>query len=111
MRRYSKCSSRRTVRPPAATAEPERRVVGITTRAVDHGRVEICIRDAGPGIAPEGLPRLFSPFFTTKPNGFGIGLRLSQTIIQAHGGTIEGFNHRDGPGATFRVVLPTAYSS
>ena len=95
----------------AATAEPERRVVGITTRAVDHGRVEICIRDAGPGIAPEGLPRLFSPFFTTKPNGFGIGLRLSQTIIQAHGGTIEGFNHRDGPGATFRVVLPTAYSS
>jgi C4-dicarboxylate-specific signal transduction histidine kinase len=85
---------------------PERREVLITTRSHGDKTVGLCVRDAGSGIAPETLNRLFSPFFSSKPGGLGVGLRLSQTIVQAHGGSIEGFNNTDGVGATFRVVLP-----
>ena len=85
---------------------PERREILVTTRPHCEKTVELCVRDAGPGIAPEALNRLFSPFFSTKSDGLGVGLRLSQTIVQAHGGSIEGYNNPDGVGATFRVVLP-----
>ena len=92
----------------AAELDHEGRVVRLTTRATDNGSVELLVRDNGHGIAADVEPRLFSPFFTTKPEGTGIGLRLSRTIMVAHGGTIEGFNNSDGPGATFRLVLPAA---
>ncbi len=82
------------------------RAVTITTRAAASDRVELSVRDSGRGIAPAVLPQLFSPFFTTKAEGLGIGLRLSQTIVAAHGGNIKGFNNDDGIGAIFRVVLP-----
>jgi PAS domain S-box-containing protein len=91
-----------------ADLDPERREVRLTTRATDNGSVELLVRDNGHGIAADVKPQLFSPFVTTKPEGTGIGLRLSQTIVVAHGGTIEGFNNTDGPGASFRVVLPAA---
>ena len=85
---------------------PKRRIVVVTTRAHGESAVELRVRDSGSGIAPETMSRLFNPFFSTKPDGLGVGLRLSQTIVQAHGGSIEGFNNPDGPGATFRIVLP-----
>jgi PAS domain S-box-containing protein len=91
---------------------PELRHVGVVTRLIDGGsRIELCVRDSGIGIAPEVLENLFAPFFTTKPEGIGMGLRLSQTIVQAHGGTIEGFNNPDGDGATFRVILPVDFDA
>lgn len=90
----------------ALDSPPERRAVLVTTRAKDGHAVELCVRDSGTGIAPELAARLFSPFFSTKADGLGVGLRLSQTIVQAHGGTIEGDNNPDGIGATFRIVLP-----
>ncbi|MEI6656570.1 MAG: ATP-binding protein, partial [Verrucomicrobiota bacterium] len=85
---------------------PERRLVVLTTRALAGEGIELCVRDAGSGIPPAILPRLFTPFFSTKAAGFGIGLRISQTIVQTHGGSISGFNNANGHGATFRVVLP-----
>ena len=84
----------------------DRRVIHIRTRAVGDRQVELSIRDSGTGIAPAVMSHLYSPFFTTKVDGFGIGLRLSRTIVRAHGGFIEGSNNSDGAGATFRVVLP-----
>lgn len=85
----------------------DRRVVFISTRMLPGDSVELRVSDAGIGIPPENMDSLFAPFFTTKPNGIGIGLRLSRTIVEAHGGRIEACNNSDGMGATFRVVLPT----
>jgi PAS domain S-box-containing protein len=84
----------------------DRRVVALTTRALDGNKVELSLRDAGIGIAAASLPNLFRPFFSTKPAGFGIGLRISRTIVETLGGSIHGYNNADGVGATFRVVLP-----
>jgi len=85
----------------------ERRTV--TVRAEPHGEGEIAVEvaDSGHGIAPERLGRLFEPFFTTKPNGMGIGLSISRTIIEAHGGHIWAENG-SREGATFRFTLPVA---
>ena len=63
--------------------------------------------DAGHGIEPDKLPRLFEPFYTTKPNGMGMGLSIARTIIEAHRGRIWAENRAEG-GAVFRVKLPGA---
>ena len=63
--------------------------------------------DAGPGIPADTLARIFDPFFTTKPNGMGMGLAISRTIIEAHGGRLWAENKSDG-GAAFRFTLPIA---
>jgi PAS domain S-box-containing protein len=89
-----------------AGCPPDRRSVNIKTCPARGGGVEIRVRDSGAGITAEAMKRLFAPFFSTKQDGLGMGLRLCQTIVQAHGGTIEGGNNPDGPGATFRVFLP-----
>ena len=89
-----------------AASPPERRVVSVTTRALAEDAVELSVGDAGNGLEPEAVTRLFEPFFTTKAQGMGIGLRLCRTIVQAHGGSLEGCNNADGIGTTFRVVLP-----
>lgn len=83
-----------------------RRCVQVTTCPADGGGVRLEVRDSGPGIAPAAMAGLFAPFFTTKREGLGMGLRLCHTIVRAHGGTIEGANHPDRPGALFRVILP-----
>ncbi|MGZ8181291.1 MAG: ATP-binding protein [Methylobacter sp.] len=65
------------------------------------------IKDNGKGIAPEHLPRLFEPFFSTQPvgKGTGLGLSISQNIVRKHGGRIE-VNSNIGQGSTFRIWLP-----
>lgn len=74
------------------------------------GRDEIAIRvaDGGPGIAESQLPHLFKPFFTTKPEGHGLGLAVSQNIVLEHGGRIIAHNRAaaEGGGAVFEVQLP-----
>jgi PAS domain S-box-containing protein len=69
------------------------------------GYQRITIFDNGPGISRDALPKLFRPFFTTKPNGTGLGLAVVQKIILQHGGQVEARN-RDEGGAAFIVTLP-----
>ncbi|MEE7493140.1 MFS transporter [Methylobacterium oryzae] len=92
----------------AMLAVPEtRRELRIALSAPAPGRLRIAVSDSGTGIDPEQLPKLFSPFFTTKRDGMGIGLAICRTIVESHGGTLTGRNN-DGPGATFAVELPAA---
>lgn len=69
--------------------------------------VEITVTDTGPGVSPEDQEHLFEPFFTTRAEGTGLGLALCHEIVLQHGGVIELVTQSD-PGATFRIVLPTA---
>ena len=76
----------------------------VGTRRVDD-QVEIAIRDTGPGIAPDVGKRLFEQFFTTKPQGTGLGLYISRQIIEEHGGTLR-WESAPGAGTTFTASLP-----
>jgi signal transduction histidine kinase len=69
--------------------------------------IEIAVRDAGHGIPADKVAHVFDPFFTTKPNGMGMGLPISRTIIEAHGGQLWAENNNDR-GAAFRFTLPIA---
>ena len=84
----------------------ERRRISVRTRSGAEGRVELAVIDSGLGIEPDKLPRLFEPFYTTKPNGMGMGLSIARTIIEAHRGRIWAENNASG-GAVFRIALPT----
>jgi signal transduction histidine kinase len=74
-------------------------------RGTPAGMLEVRFRDTGTGIAPEKLKKLFIPFFTTKERGTGLGLPISQRIVQNHGGSIE-VRSQVGKGTTFTVLLP-----
>jgi two-component system NtrC family sensor kinase len=69
------------------------------------GRVQLEVIDSGPGISPAVLPRIFDPFFTTKATGTGLGLWVSLTIVEQHGGQLTAENRPQG-GAAFVVTLP-----
>jgi two-component system NtrC family sensor kinase len=79
--------------------------VVIATRRGGSGRVEVEVRDDGPGITADALPRLFDPFFSTKDGGTGLGLALTHHIVRDHGGEIR-VSSGVGQGATFVVSLP-----
>jgi two-component system, LuxR family, sensor kinase FixL len=88
-----------------AMAEAERRVLTIRIALTNAALVEISVADTGPGIPEDIMAKLFRPFMTTKPKGMGIGLSISRSIVQAHGGELRAERNADG-GATFRVTLP-----
>ena len=69
--------------------------------------VEVVVEDSGPGLAPEIRSQLFQPFMTTKATGMGVGLSISRSIIEAHGGRIW-VEDNPGGGALFRFTVPTA---
>jgi C4-dicarboxylate-specific signal transduction histidine kinase len=73
------------------------------------GSGEMVVEDNGPGISPEVKDRLFDSFFTTKPEGLGMGLSICRSIVEDLGGQICASNHQGG-GALFRVSLPLAGS-
>jgi len=84
--------------------------ISVRVRPVGKGqsqRVEIEIEDDGAGIAPEHLPHLFEPFYTTRPKGTGLGLFVVHGIVQRHGGSIEVVS-APGQGSRFRILLPAA---
>src|SRR5436190_2637593 len=87
----------------------ENRCITVAARVDAAQTVEIAVSDTGRGIAAEKLPHVFDPFFTTKPEGMGMGLPISRTIVESHGGRLWAENN-DGGGATFRFTLPPAKS-
>lgn len=89
----------------AASAQPSVAVRGEVPNSGSELSQRIFIRDNGAGIAPEALPKLFLPFFTTKANGTGLGLAIVQKILLQHGGQIEARNRPEG-GAEFILSLP-----
>jgi two-component system sensor kinase FixL len=88
------------------SSDPRRRVI-IEARSGANRFVEVAVTDSGSGIPPESMQRIFEPFFTTKAGGMGMGLCVSRTIIEAHGGRLWAENNVHG-GATFRFELPAA---
>jgi PAS domain S-box-containing protein len=78
--------------------------IDLVTRKVEQG-VRIFVADEGPGIPPEQLEQVFAPFFTTRPDGLGLGLNICRTIVEAHGGFMTVENHAGG-GAAFSFTLP-----
>ncbi|HEU5337232.1 MAG TPA: ATP-binding protein, partial [Terriglobales bacterium] len=77
----------------------------IVTVQHQHALATITVADTGRGIAPEHLPHIFRPFYTTKGNGTGLGLSLARRIVEEHGGRVE-VSSRLGHGTTFTVFLP-----
>ncbi len=83
----------------------------LTLRVVhsDPKRVEFSVSDAGPGIPPEVAQKLFTPFFTTRAEGMGLGLSLCRTVVEQHGSTLElGAPRGGGRGVAFRFTLAAA---
>jgi len=90
-------------------AAPARRLV-LTAGTDTAGNVHFAICDCGTGIPPELIERLFEPFVTTKPDGLGLGLSISRTIVAAHGGHLWAENNAGG-GATLHCLLPVTEAS
>jgi C4-dicarboxylate-specific signal transduction histidine kinase len=89
-----------------APIDTKRRVLVIRTTVSDPHTVCCSVEDSGPGIKPEHLDHLFDSFFTTKGGGMGLGLRISRSIIEAHGGYIRADNESAYGGARLSFTLP-----
>ena len=91
-------------------AASEQRELIVRTGLDAAGGVEVRVIDTGPGLAPQVQAQLFQPFVTTKEKGMGLGLSISRSIIEAHGGRLWAeANHERG--ATFLFSLPDARSA
>jgi C4-dicarboxylate-specific signal transduction histidine kinase len=88
----------------AVTAQS--RVLEIRTARYD-GHISVLVHDSGPGLSEASVRRIFTPFFTTKPDGMGVGLSISRSIVEAHGGQLNLKSNSDD-GATFELELPVA---
>jgi PAS domain S-box-containing protein len=81
------------------------RDVFITTRNIGADQVQVSVEDLGPGMDPDTIGKIFNPFFTTKPDGTGMGLSISRSILESHRGRLWAVA-REGPGSAFHFVLP-----
>jgi signal transduction histidine kinase len=88
----------------SAVGDQPRQLV-ISTEQDKGGPVRLSVRDTGVGFEPQSVDRLFEAFFTTKTDGMGIGLAVSRSIIESHGGRLWAASN-DGPGATFSFSIP-----
>jgi signal transduction histidine kinase len=85
--------------------EDGNRELHISTVSIEPEGVCVAVRDTGHGLRPESLPRLFEPFYTTKPDGMGMGLSICRSIIEAHGGRLWA-NKCEPRGALFQFTIP-----
>jgi signal transduction histidine kinase len=81
------------------------RVLTVAARAPAAERVEVVVEDTGPGIAPEDLERIFQPFYTTKPEGTGLGLPIVRTVLDRHGASVA-VHSEPGIGTRFVLSFP-----
>ena len=91
----------------ATEAAPTGPVVVALARDKSHGvpGCRLTVTDSGPGLKPDLMEKLFTPFFTTRPGGTGLGLSVAQHIAALHGGSIQAENRPEG-GARFTIWLP-----
>jgi PAS domain S-box-containing protein len=88
----------------SSAGEGARQLV-ITTQNIDQARVRVTVEDSGTGLDPNTMARIFEPFFTTKSGGMGMGLSISRSILENHGGRLWA-TANDGPGTSFHFTLP-----
>ena len=81
------------------------RLPRLTLRSSKDGDMSIAVEDSGPGIDPSNVDKVFDPFFTTKPRGMGLGLAVSRSIVQAHGGKLTVANG-NSKGAIVQIAIP-----
>ncbi len=86
-------------------AEERSRRVTLSVLTEDSGCIKVLVHDSGKGIEPDALPKIFDAFFTTKAGGMGMGLAISRSIIEAHGGRLS-VSSNPGHGSTFEIALP-----
>jgi signal transduction histidine kinase len=79
--------------------------LGVTSMRTEDGKLLVVVSDSGIGLPEVGLERIFDAFFTTKPDGTGMGLSISRRIIESHGGSLWA-SANAGRGATFQFTLP-----
>ena len=84
---------------------PDRRQLALATAADPRGSIQVTVEDRGTGIAPEQAPRLFTPFFTTKERGLGLGLAICRSVVELHGGRLWHEARPEG-GTAFHFSLP-----
>ena len=87
-----------------AVREGARQVL-ITTRQIELNDLCVGVQDTGPGLSPETHSRLFEPFYTTKPDGMGMGLTICRSIVEAHGGRLW-VSACEPRGALFQFAIP-----
>ncbi len=88
-----------------AMASASERQLVITTQNGEADRIQVMVEDSGVGLDPKALSKIFDPFYTTKPDGMGMGLSISTSIIQAHGGRLWATT-KTSPGTVFCFTLP-----
>jgi two-component system sensor kinase FixL len=89
----------------AMTAVNDRPKILMIRSEARRGQIFIAVQDSGVGLSEEVKARLFEPFFTTRTKGMGMGLSISRSIIEAHGGRLWGESN-DAGGSTFQFTLP-----
>jgi signal transduction histidine kinase len=88
-----------------AMSDSTRKTLLITTSNNNADQVCLAVRDTGTGLDPDALERIFEPFYSTKPGGMGMGLSISRSIIQNHGGKLWAVPN-EGEGATVGFTIP-----
>jgi len=86
--------------------DDRQRSLRISTQPAGSSEVTLSVQDSGIGLEPDSVERVFSPFYTTKSDGMGIGLAISRTIIESHEGRLWAAQNEGRPGATFSFTIP-----
>ena len=90
-----------------AEVDDRPRTLQVETGLREDGCVRLAVRDAGTGFDPQSAEKLFEAFYTTKPDGLGVGLSICRSIVERHEGRLWA-EANEGPGATFSISIPVA---